>query len=99
MKIPYTKGCLGIATSSGTVGHSHSLGKADAVTVICKSTALADAYATALCNKICKPDDFEGVIGEAMKNNDILGLIIIKSDAIGCCGNFEVVSLRKNSER
>ena len=34
---------LGICTSSGTVGHSLSFGKADAVTVTARDAALADA--------------------------------------------------------
>ena len=37
----------GICTSSGTLGHSKSFGKADAVTVLSSSCALADAAATA----------------------------------------------------
>ncbi len=39
---------LGICTSSGTVGPSLSFGKADAVCVLSKSGALADAAATAV---------------------------------------------------
>ena len=38
---------LGICTSSGTVGHSLSYGKADAVVVLSPSATLADAAATA----------------------------------------------------
>jgi len=48
---------LGICTSSGTVGHSLSSGKADAVIVLSKSTPLADAAATAIGNLIIQPDD------------------------------------------
>ena len=36
---------LSVCTSSGTVGHSLSFGKADAVSVIARSCALADAAA------------------------------------------------------
>lgn len=98
IKIPCSYGDLGIATSSGTVGHSHSLGKTDALTIICKSTALADAYATAFANKIQGIDAFDKVINEAKNIKEILGIIIIKNDAIGCYGKFEIVSLRKNIE-
>ena len=41
---------MGICTSSGTVGHSLSFGKADAVVVTAGSATLADAAATAICN-------------------------------------------------
>jgi len=42
---------LGVCTSSATVGPSLSFGEADAVTVLAKSGALADAAATAICNE------------------------------------------------
>ncbi|MBA7711291.1 hypothetical protein ES703_120249 [subsurface metagenome] len=48
---------LGVCTSSGTVGHSLSYGKADAVVVLSKSATLADAAATAIGNLITQPDD------------------------------------------
>ncbi len=43
---------LGICTSSGTLGHSLSFGKADAVVVLSKNTSLADAVATSVGNLI-----------------------------------------------
>ena len=46
---------LGVCTSSGTVGHSLSLGQADAVIALAPSTALADAAATAIGNRIHQP--------------------------------------------
>ena len=53
---------LGICTSAGTVGPSTSFGKADAVMIACKETALADAFATGLGNLIKKPADVEKVL-------------------------------------
>lgn len=55
-EIPPRKEILGICTSSATVGHSLSLGTADAVCVFSQYPALADAWATAICNTIT-PDD------------------------------------------
>lgn len=49
--LPY-HGIRGICTSSATVGPSISLGVADAVTVFSDDAALADAWATAICNEI-----------------------------------------------
>ncbi len=54
--VPPTSGVLGICTSSATVGPSISFGIADAVTVFSPDVALADAWATAICNEI-RPDD------------------------------------------
>ncbi|MFP3904404.1 MAG: UPF0280 family protein, partial [Armatimonadota bacterium] len=51
--------CLGICTSSGTVGHSHSDGCADSAMVVSEDIALADAAATALGNRVQTPDDIE----------------------------------------
>jgi ApbE superfamily uncharacterized protein (UPF0280 family) len=50
--LPPAEGIRGICTSSATVGPSVSLGIADAVTVFSPDVALADAWATAICNEI-----------------------------------------------
>ena len=54
--VPPTNEILGICTSSASVGPSISFGIADAVTVFSHDVALADAWATAICNEI-RPDD------------------------------------------
>ncbi len=48
---------FGIATSSGTVGHSHSYGKADAALVVSFDLVTADAAATALGNRVLSKKD------------------------------------------
>jgi len=50
--IPPTDEITGICTSSATVGHSFSSGIADSVTVFSKNPAIADAWATSICNQI-----------------------------------------------
>ncbi|MFA4876289.1 MAG: UPF0280 family protein [Methanoregula sp.] len=54
--VPPTEGILGICTSSATVGPSISFGIADAVTIFSRDVALADAWATSVCNQI-RPDN------------------------------------------
>jgi ApbE superfamily uncharacterized protein (UPF0280 family) len=54
--VPPQKNILGICTSSATVGPSVSFGMADAVTIFSPDVALADAWATAVCNQI-RPED------------------------------------------
>ncbi|MGD0080418.1 MAG: UPF0280 family protein [Methanoregula sp.] len=54
--VPPQDRILGICTSSATVGPSISFGIADAVTIFSHDVALADAWATAVCNRI-RPDD------------------------------------------
>jgi hypothetical protein len=54
--VPPAGGVQGICTSSASVGPSISFGVADAVTVFSEDPALADAWATAICNRI-RADD------------------------------------------
>lgn len=51
---------MGICTSAGTVGHSLSFGRADAVVVLSKDTLLADGVATALGNRVKTSEDIKG---------------------------------------
>lgn len=84
---------LGVCTSSGSVGPSLSLGKADAVTIASADTALADASATAIANIVTKPADIEYGLQRAQKTPGILGALIIIGDQIGAWGDMELVQL------
>ena len=81
---------LGICTSSGTVGHSLSYGKADAVTVLSKSATLADAAATAIGNLIVESSDIPRGIDFAKGIEGLLGVIIIKDDNLGLWGKVKI---------
>jgi hypothetical protein len=81
---------LGICTSSGTVGHSLSLGKSDAVIVLSPSTALADATATAVGNLIRNVEDINRGIEFAKKVEGIKGIVIIKNDKMGLWGKVKI---------
>lgn len=91
------KGCYGICTSSGTIGHSYSEGITDALMVVCENPLLADAYATSLANKVKSKYDVESVIKLAKSKIEILSCIIICQDYVGICGNFEFVSFINES--
>ncbi len=54
--LPVGEGVRGCCTSSATVGPSISFGVADAVTVFADDPAVADAWATRLCNDL-RPGD------------------------------------------
>lgn len=84
---------LGICTSSGTVGHSFSFGKADAVTIISQSAILSDAAATAIGNIIKTRDDILSGIETAKKISGVLGAVIIKDDKMGCWGEIKLVQV------
>ena len=80
----------GICTSSGTVGHSLSFGKADAVTIVATSASIADAVATACGNTIQTPDDIEKGLAIASKIDGVTGAIIIIGDRIGVWGSVRL---------
>ena len=81
---------LGICTSSGTVGHSLSYGKADAVIVLSKSATLADAAATAIGNLIVQPSDIPSGVEFAKGIDGLMGVIIIKDDKLGVWGEVKI---------
>jgi len=81
---------LGVCTSSGTVGHSLSLGKADAVIALSQSTALADAAATAIGNRILKPEDIPGGIEFARNIGGLKGVVIILGEQMGVWGEVKL---------
>ena len=80
----------GVCTSSATVGHSLSFGKADAVVIISPSTSLADACATATCNKVKSKSDIEPAIEYVKSIKDITGVLIVIGDALGVWGSVKL---------
>jgi len=85
----------GICTSSGSVGHSLSFGNADAVTVISSSTALADAAATAVGNRVNSASDISTALEFAQTINGISGVAIIKNDRIGLWGKIKLAEIEE----
>jgi len=84
---------LGICTSSATVGHSLSLGNADAVVVLSHSTSFADAAATAICNMVKKAEDIPKSIEYAQAMSNLYGIVIIKGDQLGFWGKVKIHSI------
>ena len=90
LHIPAADFPLGICTSSGTVGPSLSLGRADAVMIVCKDVLLADSYATAMANRIQSINDLQPVIDRIQNIPEILGAIAVKDDRLALCGHYEL---------
>jgi len=82
---------LGVCTSSGTVGHSLSFGRADACTVLSPSTSLADAAATAIGNLVREAEDIPQGIEFAQRVKGLKGVVIIKDDRIGLWGEVKIL--------
>jgi len=83
----------GVASSSGTVGHSFSMGKADVGCIVSLSAALADAAATALCNRIQGPRDLSRIDEWAGGIKGLLGALVILGDKMATWGQIELVAL------
>ena len=81
---------LAVCTSSGTLGHSLSFGKADACMIACRSGSLADAYATAFCNEVKSKDMVLAVTEKALKKPEILSVVIIMDDKVGLGGTLQI---------
>ncbi len=82
---------MGMCTSSGTIGHSLSFGKADAVTVVSRSAATADAYATAYANRVTTPADVDAVLALGEAAPDVLGILIVIGTTLGSWGDITLM--------
>ncbi len=83
----------GVATSSGTVGHSLNFGKADAVVVVAESAAVADAWATGLANHIHSREDIKRLLEFSRQITDIQGVLIILGEFLGVEGSIRIEKL------
>jgi hypothetical protein len=77
--VPSQDSILGICTSSATVGPSISFGIADAVTIFSCDVALADAWATSVCNLI-RPYD-QSVLGR-IDLHEVQGVFAIMGESM-----------------
>ena len=93
LKIPIRLMPLGICSSSGTVGHSLSMGAADVVCILSSSAILADGAATSLCNLIKSKRDLEMVSRRAQKIKGIMGGLAIIGDVMVTWGDIELIAL------
>ncbi len=83
----------GICSSSGKFGHSFSYGKADLVSVVCKVPALADAWATSLCNIIRSDTDLKKVDQIISVHTDIIACIALANDNMLVYGDIDLLQL------
>lgn len=86
-------GGFGVCTSSGTVGPSLSLGRADAAVIVAPSTLLADAVATATANRVQTADDLSAALEFARHVPGVSGVLIIKDDLLAAWGQLKLKSV------
>lgn len=85
---------VAVCTSSGRIGHSTSFGAADAVTVLAPDACLADAAATALANRVRRPEDLGAAIDAARAIPGVLGIVATVDGEIGAWGQVTLAPLR-----
>lgn len=85
----------GVCCSSGTIGHSLSLGIADAVVVVAEDTALADAAATRLGNEVGKKGKkgINRALAVARDIKGIQGVLVVSGEELGAWGQIELTGL------
>lgn len=91
-KIKARRSPLGICTSSGKIGHSISFGEADSVTVISKSSSIADGLATRIANEV-NGETSEDKLSNALECCDnyrefFEGVLIISQNHVGTVGKL-----------
>jgi len=84
---------IGICSSSGTMGHSLSFGNADQVTILSSSTALADAMATSVCNRVKSKSDVEEAIAFCQTIPAVKGVLIIIDDYLSAWGDIRITRI------
>ncbi|MDI9624407.1 MAG: UPF0280 family protein [Methanothermobacter sp.] len=82
----------GVCTSSGTIGHSISFGRADAVTVFAPKASVADALATSIANAANGNKDYEAVENALEKAEDFRdyfqGVLVVVGENAGMIGRI-----------
>ena len=89
--VPTRQMPLGVCSSSGTVGHSLSMGASDAVCILSSSAVLADGAATAIGNMIKSKKDLAIAAEWAKRTEGIIGGVAIMGDRMATWGDIELV--------
>lgn len=84
---------LGLCTSSGTIGSSISLGRADAVVIKAHTASLADAAATATANRIQTSPDLKPAVEFAGQIAGVTGVLAIKDHLLAGWGDMKIVRI------
>ncbi|QTA37547.1 UPF0280 family protein [Thermosipho ferrireducens] len=77
-------GEFGVATSSGTIGHSKNFGRTDSTTIVTRDPTLSDAYATAISNKIKNVYDAKIVLKEKYEDIEDIVVVVDKTVVLNC---------------
>jgi uncharacterized protein len=79
---------VSICTSSSSIGHSISLGKANTATVFSVNGALADCASTKAANMLSKKADLKKTLEHMLENPEIRGCTAVIDGAMGAMGDL-----------
>jgi ApbE superfamily uncharacterized protein (UPF0280 family) len=79
---------IAICSSSGTMGHSMSLGRCDLAAVVAADAALADAGATQAANLIKTAADVDPALERIAGIEGVAGVLIATGDRVGLAGRL-----------
>lgn len=80
----------GVCTSSATVGHSLSAGQADAAVITATDAALADAVATAMGNRVQRPEEGQQAVEWALTLPGVWGALVVCGVQLAAGGEVEL---------
>lgn len=89
LKIKSSDTPLGLCASSGTIGHSLSFGCADSAVILAKNAILADAVATAACNRVKSKADLKTALDFTRSVRGVYGAVIILKNNLASWGKVE----------
>ncbi len=79
---------VAVCSSSGTMGHSISFGRADLATVVARDGALADACATLAGNLVRTERDIGPALDRVCSVPGVIGALVILGEKIGMKGDL-----------
>ena len=95
LRIPAGAFPVAVCASSGTIGHSLSLGSGDLVAVCARDARFADAAATALANLLRSENDMDRVLKRAreLAADGLQGVFAQYDAKVAAWGDLELVAL------
>jgi len=79
---------IAVCSSSSRMGHSLSMGSCDLVTVISENGSLADACATAVCNRIKSDETLQPAVEWGIKIKGVRGILALRKDKMAAAGQI-----------
>jgi ApbE superfamily uncharacterized protein (UPF0280 family) len=79
---------VAVCSSSSFMGHSLSFGACDLATVVADDASVADAMATAACNRVRGPGDIDAALEWTVSIAAVRGALIVVGEAVGMVGRL-----------